>query len=337
MAKRTGLGNQFWVCQIGSGPAFNVSNDIGAIDQASTTFASMDSTGIDKSAHERLPLQGDGALQFTSFWNNATGGSQQVIRPLNGLAMRAIWGGTSTEGDGLAYALNGIMDDYNPTRAANGSLMAKPKVSSYNGDFPDWGVLAVRATDASGTVNHTAIDLVGTASGQTSSVFTISGNTNANPTVVTTTAPVSGIGALTNGDSVNITGSNSTPSINGDWVVSGVSGSTFTVPVNCSVSGTSGSVFMTSTRLGGVIVALLISIGSGTNYTLQVQTSADNGSNDAYANVASLVTSSLTAAAAESRVRVNNVLIKRWIRVVGAGTYTNANVVALVKRFQGTE
>lgn len=327
MSKRSGLGQKFFVCQIGSGPAYDISGDVGSIDTADCSIAMLDVTGIDKSAHERLAGLGDGKLQYTAYWDNTAGGEHAVVKGLDGLAVRGLWLGSAVEGDGLAYAINGILTNYPVTRANSGMLTAKPTIDGYNGDFPDWGVLAAIGTDASGTVNHTGIDLGTVGNNQT-----ITNNTVANPTVVT----VANHG-YQNGDSVNITGSNSTPAINGDFVVSNVTTNTFTVPVNVTVSGSAGTVIKTSSRLGGVIVALLTSIGSGTNYTLQVQSSADNGAADAYANVAGLVTSSLTAAAAESRVRVNSVLIKRWIRVVGAGTYTNAAIACLVKRFEGSE
>ena len=327
MAKRSGLGQKFYVCAIGSGPAIDLSGDVGAIDTAESMLATLDVTGIDKSAHERIPGLGDGKLQYTGFWNNSPGGQHAVVSPLNGTTVRALWLGSAVEGDGLAYAVNGILTDYPPTRAAGGMLTAKPTIESYNGDFPDWGYLLARATDASGTVNHTGVDF-----GMYGTQQSITNISVANPTVVT----VANHG-YQNGDSVNISGSNSTPIIDGDWVVSNVTTNTFTVPVNVTGSGSAGTVTKTSSRLGGVLVAVLLSIGSGTNYTLQWQTSADNGVADAYTNVAGLVTSALTAAAAESRVRVNSVLIKRWNRLVGAGTYTNAAVVGIGKRYQGTE
>ena len=69
-------------------------------------------------------------------------------------------------------------------------------------------------------------------------VLTISGNTLANPTEVTTTAPHS----LVTGQSVTITGSNSTPVIDGVRVVTVTSPTKFTIPVNCTGAGTAGTV-----------------------------------------------------------------------------------------------
>lgn len=67
---------------------------------------------------------------------------------------------------------------------------------------------------------------------------TISANTVANPTVVTTTTPHQ----LGSGDSVVITGANSTPTINGTRTVTFVSATSFSVAVNVTVAGTTGSV-----------------------------------------------------------------------------------------------
>jgi len=72
---------------------------------------------------------------------------------------------------------------------------------------------------------------------QTISGLTITGNTVANPTVVTTERH-----HLDTGDSVTISGSNSTPSLDGTHTVTVISATTFSVAVNVSVVGTAGHV-----------------------------------------------------------------------------------------------
>jgi hypothetical protein len=67
---------------------------------------------------------------------------------------------------------------------------------------------------------------------------TISGNTLANPTVVTTTVAH----GLVNNNVITITGSNSTPSIDGVHTITYISTTTFSVPVNVTVAGTAGTV-----------------------------------------------------------------------------------------------
>ncbi len=64
----------------------------------------------------------------------------------------------------------------------------------------------------------------------------ITGNTIANPTVVT-----SANHGLITGSNITITGSNSTPTIDGNRVATVISTSTFSVPVNVSVAGTAGT------------------------------------------------------------------------------------------------
>jgi hypothetical protein len=65
---------------------------------------------------------------------------------------------------------------------------------------------------------------------------TITGNTQASPTVVTATAH----GFIT-GQLVTITGSNSTPSINGTYAITRLTANTFSIPVSVTVAGTAGS------------------------------------------------------------------------------------------------
>lgn len=69
------------------------------------------------------------------------------------------------------------------------------------------------------------------------STFTISANSLANPTVITSSAPH----GLTTGQMVTISGSNSTPSINGSYFVTVTDSTHFSIPVNVTVAGTSGS------------------------------------------------------------------------------------------------
>ena len=67
---------------------------------------------------------------------------------------------------------------------------------------------------------------------------TITSISVANPTVITTSIAHD----LTDGDTVDISGSNSTPSIDGTWLVDVLTATTFTIPVNVTVAGTAGTV-----------------------------------------------------------------------------------------------
>jgi LmbE family N-acetylglucosaminyl deacetylase len=67
----------------------------------------------------------------------------------------------------------------------------------------------------------------------------ITANTAANPTIVTTAAAH----GLTTGDTIGISGSNSTPTINGMHSVTFTDATHFTIPVNVTGAGTAGTVF----------------------------------------------------------------------------------------------
>lgn len=71
-----------------------------------------------------------------------------------------------------------------------------------------------------------------------SPTFTISSNTATNPTVITTTTP----NGFTDNEQVVISGSNSTPSIDGLYTITYISPTSFSIPVDVTVAGTTGGV-----------------------------------------------------------------------------------------------
>jgi hypothetical protein len=101
---------------------------------------------------------------------------------------------------------------------------------------------------------------------------TISSNTLADPTVVTTSAPH----GLETGDHVTIAGSNSTPTIDGARVATVTGASTFTVPVNVSVAGTAGTVSFVSDD---------DSLAAGTERRYYILVDAPSGVDDARSHV----------------------------------------------------
>lgn len=67
---------------------------------------------------------------------------------------------------------------------------------------------------------------------------TITANSAAPLTVITSVAH-----GLSSGDQIVISGSNSTPSINGRWHVAKIDANTFNIPLTVSVAGTAGNIF----------------------------------------------------------------------------------------------
>lgn len=63
---------------------------------------------------------------------------------------------------------------------------------------------------------------------------------------------------------------------------------------------------------------------TGTSVTVKIQNSDDNGSGDPYADVAGAAFAAVSAAPAYQRVATGAIAIKRWLRVVTTGTFSNA-------------
>ena len=80
MAKTSGLGDNFYI------GGYDLSGDVSALDKISGPIAVLDSTGINKSANERLFGQRDAAMQFTTLFNftgiTSTPGFQTSTTPV---------------------------------------------------------------------------------------------------------------------------------------------------------------------------------------------------------------------------------------------------------------
>lgn len=107
-------------------------------------------------------------------------------------------------------------------------------------------------------------------------VISITSNTQASPTVVTTATPH----GLTSNDTVLIAGNTgSNASINGERTVTVISSTTFSVPVNCTTAGGTGGTFTRGkTQNGGTayLVATDITLGGYTNALVTVRHSTDD-------------------------------------------------------------
>lgn len=76
MAKSSGLGDLLVVDGV------DLSGDVGVVDQLSSPVATLDVTGLDKFAFERIQAKRDGVVKFSPFWNNATGREHGVLSTL---------------------------------------------------------------------------------------------------------------------------------------------------------------------------------------------------------------------------------------------------------------
>lgn len=76
MAKGSGLGDLLYVDGV------DLSGDVGVVDMLSSPVATLDVTGINKFAMERILAKRDGIVKFSPFWNNAVGAEHTVLSTL---------------------------------------------------------------------------------------------------------------------------------------------------------------------------------------------------------------------------------------------------------------
>ena len=165
MAKQTGLGANLF---LGS---YDLSGDVGAVDTIAAPRGSLDITGINKAAAERILTHRNGMLGFTGFWN-AT--ASQIVDALNNMpttdllatvAIPATFGAFAV-GD-VAASVNGKQIGLDSSSGQDGSLGVSTQVAA-NGYPLEWGQLLTVGleTFATGTVSGTSIDF-----GDTSTLF----------------------------------------------------------------------------------------------------------------------------------------------------------------------
>ena len=101
---------------------WDLSGDVSAIGRIASTTNLQDRTVLLNAAMARLPLLRDGAIDFTGFFNGATGGAQAVLRALPGTATQATVITASTVGADT-FSLTGLQAAFNDTRGQDGSLV----------------------------------------------------------------------------------------------------------------------------------------------------------------------------------------------------------------------
>lgn len=158
MAKQSGLGNNLYVA------GYDVSGDISALDSVHGGPATLDVTGIDKSAFERIGGLRDGGMDVTSFFNPETiagGGSRdgvhKVFSALPTADEQALYCIGTTIGSPVACEIAKQIG-YDPKRGNDGSLIFSVSLPA-NGYGLEWGELltAGKRTDTAAT-NGVSLD-----------------------------------------------------------------------------------------------------------------------------------------------------------------------------------
>jgi len=156
MSKQSGLGDNLYV------GGYDLSGDIGSLSRIGGTLQTLDVTGIDKSAPERIGGQRDGALEFSSFFNDAAGQAHPRFSSLPSADVALTYARGTVLGNAAA-CLIGKQINYDGNRADNGAFTFKVQALA-NGYGLEWGrqLTAGKRTDTTAT-NGTSIDTAASA------------------------------------------------------------------------------------------------------------------------------------------------------------------------------
>jgi len=135
MAKTSGLGGVVSVADSGS-TARTISNDV-TNWSLSTPRAVQDTTGVDKSANERLLLLADASITLNGVFNAASNMSHAVFSSIPSTSVnRAV--SIQATSTGSTLATNMVLTDYQLTRSNTGELTWQVPGSLADGSVPTW-------------------------------------------------------------------------------------------------------------------------------------------------------------------------------------------------------
>ena len=134
MAKKSGLGQQMYIS------GYDLSGDVGAINNVGSPVSLLDVTPISASGVERIIGRRDGHLNFTAFFNDASGAEHEALKDLPTTDVLALYLMGTTLGDACA-ALTSKQVGYDATRGEDGSLTFSVDCQGTAGQFLEWGIV----------------------------------------------------------------------------------------------------------------------------------------------------------------------------------------------------
>ncbi len=115
--------------------ALDIANDITNFD-IDVSYALDDTTGIDKSAHERLALLGDTKVTLVGKLNNSSNRIHPALSGTQSAAKQIII--TPPGGAGTVMTFTGICSDYKLTRPTSGAGNISANIELSNGTVGAW-------------------------------------------------------------------------------------------------------------------------------------------------------------------------------------------------------
>jgi len=156
VAKKSGLTQQMYV------GGFDLSNDVGTLDLGSPR-TTLEVTGIDKSAIERLLAQADGAIAFTPYFNDATGQEHLALRGLARTDVEVLVALAGGAKGSVSAIMTAKQANYDWTRAADGSFTGQVTTQA-SGVTPEYGTILLAKATISSTGNSASENNGGSSS-----------------------------------------------------------------------------------------------------------------------------------------------------------------------------
>lgn len=148
MSKTSGLGDNLYV------GGYNISGDIGSIENIACPQKPFEMTGIDKSAIERVGGQRDGAIDFTAWFNTSSGQAHPVLSALPTSNVVSVYARGVALGNAAACMVAKQIN-YDPKRDADGNLSLTINTLA-NGYGLEWGQQVVPLQTFSAATTGTA-------------------------------------------------------------------------------------------------------------------------------------------------------------------------------------
>lgn len=156
MAKQSGLGDNFFL------GGWNLSGDTNSLGEVGGGPATLDTTGIDKSANERIGGLRDGRIEWTSYFNPEEGQAHEALSTLPTTDRHLMY----LRGVGVGNAAACLVAkqlNYDPTRADDGALSIAVRAEA-NGFGLEWGVqLTAGIQTDTGADDGAGVDTVASA------------------------------------------------------------------------------------------------------------------------------------------------------------------------------
>ena len=151
MGKESGLGDRLFVAQ------YDLSGDVGSVQNIAGPRSVFEVTGIDKSAPERILTLKDGAIGFAAWHNPSASQSHLVLSALPSSDVNVTYGHGSTVGNPAA-SMVAKQIDYDSQRGQDGSL-AHAVQTQANGTPLEWGILLTAGKETIASAgNGTSVD-----------------------------------------------------------------------------------------------------------------------------------------------------------------------------------